>query len=101
MIFCLATGAAVAFCIDVLNTHDIKLARKLYQFLKPLDILLGDRAFCAYADLVAIKKLDGDAVFRLGGKLEKLGQASTQTNYLVTSTQPTDKACPVRVEGGY
>jgi Transposase DDE domain/Insertion element 4 transposase N-terminal len=64
VIFSLVTGAAVALCIEVLNTHDIKLARKLYQFLHPLDILLGDRAFCAYADLVAIKKLDCDAVFR-------------------------------------
>ncbi len=59
-----ATGAAIALCIDILNTHDIKLARKLYKFLNPLDILLGDRAFCAYADLVAIKKLGCDAVFR-------------------------------------
>jgi hypothetical protein len=64
VIFSLATGAAVALVIDVLNTHDIKLARKLYEFLNPLDILLGDRAFCAYADLVAIKKLDCDALFR-------------------------------------
>ena len=50
--------------IDVLNTHDLKLARQLYQFLNPLDILVGDRAFCAYADIVAIKNLDCDAVFR-------------------------------------
>ncbi len=64
VIFSLATGAAVALVIDVLNTHDIKLARKLYEFLNPLDILLGDRVFCAYADLVAIKKLDCDALFR-------------------------------------
>uniref|UniRef100_UPI0030D824BC IS4 family transposase n=1 Tax=Brasilonema sp. UFV-L1 TaxID=2234130 RepID=UPI0030D824BC len=64
VIFSLATGAAVALVIDVLNTHDIKLARQLYQFLNPLDILLGDRAFCAYADLVAIKNLNCDAVFR-------------------------------------
>ncbi|MEH2044155.1 hypothetical protein [Nostoc sp.] len=64
VIFSLATVAAVALCIDVLNTHDIKLASLLYQFLNPLDILLGDRAFCAYADLVALLKLDCDAVFR-------------------------------------
>lgn len=44
VIFSLATGAAVALCTDVLNTHDLKLARKLYQFLHPKDILLGDRA---------------------------------------------------------
>lgn len=64
VLFSLATGAAVALFIDVLNTHDIQLARQLYQFLNPLDILLGDRAFCAYADLVVIKKLNCDAVFR-------------------------------------
>ena len=64
VLFSLATGAAVALCIDVLNTHDLKLARQLYQFLNPLDILVGDRAFCAYADIAAIKNLDCDAVFR-------------------------------------
>ncbi|MEH1918800.1 IS4 family transposase [Nostoc sp.] len=64
VIFSLVTGAAVALCIDVLNTHDIKLARRLYGFLKPNDVLLGDRAFCAYADMVTITKLDCDAIFR-------------------------------------
>jgi len=64
VIFSLATGAAVALAIDVLNTHDLKLARKLYPFLNPLDVLLGDRAFCAYADLILIKNLGCDAVFR-------------------------------------
>ncbi|MDZ8189817.1 MAG: hypothetical protein RMX96_33910 [Nostoc sp. ChiSLP02] len=40
-----------------MNNHDIKLARKLYSFLKPNDVLLGDRPFCAYADMVAITNL--------------------------------------------
>ena len=64
VLFSLATGAAIALTIDVMNTHDLKLARKLYEFLNPLDVLLGDRAFCAYADLISIKKLGCDAVFR-------------------------------------
>ena len=64
VLFSLATGAAIAIVIDVMNTHDLKLARKLYKFLNPLDILLGDRAFCAYADLISIKNLGCDAVFR-------------------------------------
>lgn len=51
-------------CIDVLNNHDIKLARTLYSFLKPNDVLVGDRAFCAYTDMFTIKKFDYDAVFR-------------------------------------
>ena len=60
MIFSLTTGAAIAVAIDVLNTHDIQLARKLYQFLNPLDVLLGDRAFCVYSDLISIKNIDCD-----------------------------------------
>ena len=38
--------AAIALVIDVFSTHDVKLARKLYQHLNPGDVLLGDRAFC-------------------------------------------------------
>lgn len=64
-IFSLATGAAVAIVINVLNTHDIKLARLLYQFLNPGDVLLGDCAFCSYADLIFIKNYNCDAVFRI------------------------------------
>ncbi len=64
-LFSLATGAAVALVINVSNTHDIKLARQLYQFLNPGDVLLGDCAFCSYADLFFIQKHFCDAVFRL------------------------------------
>ena len=44
-LFSLATGAAVALVIDVLNTHDVKLARRLYQFLEPGDVFVVYRAF--------------------------------------------------------
>ncbi len=54
-----------AVVIDVLNTHDIKLARLLYQCLNPGDILLGDCAFCSYADLIFIQNYNCDAIFRL------------------------------------
>jgi|GEM_PF-1558752 len=62
--FSLATGAAIAVVIDVLKTHDIKLARPLYDFLNPRDVLLGDRAFCSYADVVFVKNRQADVVFR-------------------------------------
>ncbi len=63
-LFSLATGAAVGLVIDVLNTHDVKLARRLYQFLAPGDVLLGDRAFCSYADVVFVQNHSCDTVFR-------------------------------------
>ena len=64
VLFSLVTGAAVAVVIDILNVHDLKLARKLYEFLKPSDILVGDRAFCSYVDFIFIKNRQADAVFR-------------------------------------
>ena len=95
VIFSLATGAAIALCIDVLNTHDIKLARKLYKFLNPLDILLGDRAFCAYADLVTLLKLECDAVFRKHQAQKtsmRQGKVVGDCDKLVTWYKP--KKCP-------
>lgn len=64
-IFSIATGAVVAVVINALNTHDIKLARQLYQFLNPSDVLLGDCAFCSYADIIFIQNHHCDIVFRL------------------------------------
>ncbi|WP_193201020.1 IS4 family transposase, partial [Nostoc sp. MG11] len=95
VIFSLVTGAAVALCIDVMNTHDIKLARKLSSFLKPNDVLVGDRAFCAYADMFIIKKLDCDALFRKHQSRTttmRKGKIVGDCDKLVTWYQP--KSCP-------
>ncbi len=95
VIFSLATGAAVALASDVLNTHDLKLARRLYRFLNPKDVLLGDRAFCAYADLIAIKNLDCDAVFRKHQSRKtttRKGKIIGDCDKLVTWHKP--KKCP-------
>ncbi|MEH1826804.1 MAG: IS4 family transposase [Nostoc sp.] len=95
VIFSLATGAAIALCIDVMNTHDIKLARNLYQFLNPLDILLGDRAFCAYADLISIKNINCDALFRKHQARKttmQKGKIIGSSDKLVTWDKP--KKCP-------
>lgn len=64
-LFSLATGAAVALVIQRKDTHDLKLARIIYQFLSPGDVLLGDCAFCSYADMFFIQNHACDAVFRL------------------------------------
>ncbi len=95
VLFSLATGAAIALVIDVLNTHDVKLARGLYEFLNSNDVLLGDRAFCSYADLVFIKKRQADAVFRKhqGRKQElRRGKIVGSHDKLVVWHKP--KSCP-------
>ncbi|WP_375497211.1 IS4 family transposase [uncultured Nostoc sp.] len=94
VIFSLVTGATVALCIDVLNTHDIKLVRKLYSFLKPNDVLIGDRAFCAYADMFIIKKLDCDAIRKHQSRTTTMrkGKIVGDCDKLVTWHKP--KSCP-------
>ena len=72
VLFSYTTGSVVGVIIDVFKTHDIKLARKLTDYLDPGDILLGDRAFCSYIDIYSWKKKGIDSVIRLHqGRLQK------------------------------
>jgi hypothetical protein len=63
-LFSLASGALLAEAIGN-REHDIKLARQLWSRLKQGDVLLGDRGFCAYSELAALKRRGVDGVFRL------------------------------------
>jgi len=58
------TGAVVAVAIDILNVHDLNLARQLYASLAEGDVLVGDRAFCSSVDFILIQNRKADAVFR-------------------------------------
>jgi hypothetical protein len=72
VLFSYASGSVVGIVIDIFKTHDIKLARKLTDYLDPGDILLGDRAFCSYIDIYLWQKKGIDAVMRLHqGRLQK------------------------------
>ncbi|NJL09579.1 MAG: IS4 family transposase [Calothrix sp. SM1_7_51] len=95
VIFSLATGAVIASVIDKLNVNDIKFARSLYEFLKPGDVLLGDRAFCSYADFYWIANRGFDAVFRKNdARKQKLETAliTNQRDRIVIWHKP--KSCP-------
>lgn len=95
VIFSLATGALVSSLIDILNVGDIKLARLLYEFFNPGDVLLGDRAFCSYADFYWIKNLGCDAVIRKNnGHLQNFetGYLINKQDRIVTWRKP--KNCP-------
>lgn len=72
VLFSYATGSVVGIVIDIFKTHDIKLARKLTDYLKRGDILLGDRAFCSYLDICLWQQKGIDTVVRLHqGRLQK------------------------------
>ena len=64
VLFSIATGSAIAVVIEVFRTHDVNKSRKLYEQLNPGDVLLGDRAFCSYADMFFVQKCQCDAVIR-------------------------------------
>ena len=50
--------------IAAFNTSEVVLARQLYHNLLPGDVLLADRAFGTYVDLVLLQSQQADAVFR-------------------------------------
>ena len=65
VLFSYCTGAVIGITIDTWSTHDINLARQLSKYLEVGDILLGDRAFCAYTDICLWIKQKCDVVSRL------------------------------------
>lgn len=64
VMFSLATGAVTDVLIAALKTSEVVLARQLYHNLLPRDVLLADRAFGTYVDLVSVQAQQADAVFR-------------------------------------
>ena len=65
VLFSYCTGAVMGIVIDTWSTHDINLARQLTKYLEVGDILLGDRAFCAFTDICLWMKQGCDLVARL------------------------------------
>lgn len=64
VMFSLSTGAAMGVLIDVFNTSDVTMARKMYSLLNIGDVALADRAFGTYVDLVFVQTQGAEAVFR-------------------------------------
>lgn len=64
VMFSLATGAVMDVLIATFKTSEVVLARQLYHHLLPGDVLLADRAFGSYVDLVLVQSQQADAVFR-------------------------------------
>lgn len=64
VMFSLATGAVMEVLIAAFNSSEVVLGRQLYHNLTPGDVLLADRAFGSYVDLVLVQSQQADAVFR-------------------------------------
>jgi Transposase DDE domain len=60
----LATGAVSRYRIGNLHDHEQRLFQELRTHLKADDIVLGDRNFGTFANLVLLKRQGADGVFR-------------------------------------
>ncbi|MEA1927409.1 MAG: IS4 family transposase, partial [Candidatus Auribacterota bacterium] len=63
--FSLMSGALHTFAKGNLHDSEQTLFRKLFDCLKDGDILLGDRGFCSYIDMLTLKMRGVDTVFRM------------------------------------
>ena len=64
-VFSLESGALVDYAIGSLHDHESTLFRSLWSRLSPGDILLGDRAFCSYSTMAALRLREVDCVWRV------------------------------------
>ena len=69
-VFCHATGAIVDLAIGSVDTSELPLLRSLFHRFAPGDVVLGDRAYCAYTDMALLKGRGVHSVFRLHQRRE-------------------------------
>jgi Transposase DDE domain len=53
-VFCWATGAIHDVVIDSIRPHDLPLFRKIWSLFSPGDVVLADRAYCAFVDVARL-----------------------------------------------
>lgn len=95
VMFSLATGAVMEVLIAAFNTSEVVLARQLYHHLLPGEVLLADRAFGTYVDLMLVQAQQADAVFRKHQSRKsdfRRGKKLGIGDHLVTWHKP--KRCP-------
>lgn len=64
-LFCLHSGALLHTAKATRKAHESPLWRRLWRFLSPGDVVLGDRAYCSYASMVLLRERRRvDTVFR-------------------------------------
>jgi len=94
-VFCLGTGAMLALAFGPWCAHDLRLFYFVRDIFVSGDIMLGDRAFCSYAELALLRRKGVDTVARLHqarGADFRRGRILGHMDHCVTWTRP--KKCP-------
>jgi hypothetical protein len=97
-LFCLASGALLHYTISPLAIHDGRLLRRLWNFLKSGDVLIGDRAFCSYASIAHLLDRGIDVVFRAHQKRPndlRRGKKLGPRDRLITWSRPVQAHFPM------
>ncbi len=64
-LFCWASGALLDVAIGPYRDSELRLWRRLWNWLRPGDVIVGDRFYCTYVDLAGLVSRGCDAVCRL------------------------------------
>lgn len=90
-IFCLATGALLEVALGTWSVHDLTLFSLLLRTFSPGDILLADRAYCAYAQRALLRAKNVDVVVRMHQRRRldfRRGRILGLCDHIVTWTKP-------------
>jgi len=94
VLFSLLSGAVLGVMVDSSNTAELVMARALYKLLCPNDIVLGDRLYGTYVDLVLVQAQGAHGVFRChqSRKCEfEQGKALGKEDHLVVWHKPSKR----------
>lgn len=89
-LFSLATGAIMDLAIGSLLVAEKTLFRRLWTYLRRGDVVVGDRHFCGYADIVLLLLMGVDSLFRKHQRRKddfRRGQRLGPEDHLVTWTK--------------
>lgn len=91
----LATGMLTAWATGPWRQHEIGLFQTLWDYLKPGDVLLGDRGFCKWGLLAQCVQRQVHAVFRVQGVRRqdfRRGKRLSRNERLVQWRKPDQRA---------
>jgi len=89
--FCWASGAVLEAAIGAYRKSELPLWRSLWHLLCPGDIVVADRFYCTFADIVGVIRRGCDVVFRLHQRRPddmRFGKCLGKCDRLVTWQRP-------------
>jgi hypothetical protein len=97
VMFCWATGAVLEATIGPWWMSELRLWRELWHLLTPGDVVVADRFYCTFADMVGLIRRGCDGLFRLHQRRPsdfRFGKRLGKDDRVVTWLRPKFHARP-------